>query len=809
MKERAARWWVPAIAAIALMPFAPGLTGNSVFYVRDLSLFFWGRYLWLRRTVWSGEWPFWDPYVGGGQAAAADALHQMFLVPVLLLRLVGSEVLGFNLWVALPFPVAAVGTWGLLRRRFSRPASALGALAFTLSGPVVSTGNFPNMSWAVAALPWVVWAIDRLHRQPSLGAVAGVALAVAFQALAGEPVTLFATLLVAFTYGVCAEPVTPSSSSMRRAVWVSVALGLGLLLAAVQLLPLAEAARGAERWNNVGRDVWSLHPLMLLEAVSLHLFGDYFSTQSLSEVPWLPPMNSGREPFFFSMYVGVPLLSLAVLGIAAGEPRRWTRYWTCVAIAGLIGAFGIYTPIYPFLRDHVPVLGSFRFPVKYLVVVSLAISAIAAAAWDALTGHLTVARLSVATRAAGGFALCLAACGVLIVAMWLVATTPFVRGLYQVAIAIGATKPVDAAEFMVKVLPGAATMVVLLALAAAGLLHVAASQQAAARHARVLLYAFVAGDLLIHAWGINPVFDPKYLAEPEWVATTKSDPAARFYVGGKREGTLDPGDPDSSRAFVNPPGLRGSASRAALSAVAAYYPSPWLSREMLSYDLAVLWPRTFGVAVERFFDAGPAARQRFLERTAVRFRVLPARAADGRTPIVPVPYFYESSLYDWGADAVLPRVLIVTTARVVPAVTDQIDALFAPGWDARAVVNVDRAAGVEGTAAAPVAASARVIAETTTRVTIAAGCGSEGGYLLFLDSYSPDWQVMVDGQAAALLRANGLFRAVRLGPGPHTVEFAYRPLAVRRGAMISGIALLVVLGCLWTAWWSRRHHLAD
>jgi len=791
MKERHARLWVAAVAAVALIPFAPGLTGSSVFYVRDLSLFFWGRYLWLRRTVWSGEWPLWDPYVGAGQSAAADALHQMFLLPVLLLRLVGSEVMGFNLWVAAPFPIAAIGMWCFLRRRFSRPAAALGALAFALSGPVVSTGNFPNMSWTVAALPWVLWTTDRVVAAPTLPTVSWAALTVAFQALAGEPVTLFATMVLAFTYGLFIEPFSDLARGAKRAAWLGVALGGGLLVAAIQLLPLAEAARGAERWNNVGRDVWSLHPLMLIETVSQHIFGDYFATQSLSQVPWLPPLNSGREPFFFSMYFGIPLLALAVFGVIAGEPRRWRQCWVLAAVAGLIGAFGIYTPIYPFVRDHVPVLGSFRFPVKYLVVVSIAVSALAAAGWDSLTAAAAPDRRASAVRAACGFALLLSLTGLLAVAGWLLVTTPFARGLYEVARYLGAARPVDAAEFMLKTVPGAATAVLLLALATAGLLYLAASHRPGARQASLLLFAFVTGDLLIHAWGINPVFDPNYLAEPAWIGASRADSGARFYVGGKREGTLDPGDADASRAFLNPQGLRGSASRAALSAVAAYYPSPWQAREMLSYDLAVLWPRAFGAAVEQFFDAGPAARQRFLERTGVRYRILSERRGEGHAAIVPIPYFYESFLYDWGAGSVLPRASIVAGARVVPGVADQVDALFQPDWDARSLVHVDRVVAAEGLAGAPVAPSAAIVAETPTAVAVSAGCGAAGGYLLFLDSFASDWHVSVDGRAATLLRANGLFRAVHLAPGTHSVVFAYRPLAVRRGAMVSASTLLV------------------
>ena len=75
---RVPRWgWLWLVAAVAAVPFLRGLTGSGVFYIRDLSLNFWGRYLWLRRAWLSGEWPLWDPYVGGGQSAHSDALHQM------------------------------------------------------------------------------------------------------------------------------------------------------------------------------------------------------------------------------------------------------------------------------------------------------------------------------------------------------------------------------------------------------------------------------------------------------------------------------------------------------------------------------------------------------------------------------------------------------------------------------------------------------------------------------------------------------------------------------------------------------------
>src|SRR5204862_6061786 len=131
-----------------------------IFYVRDLSFFFWSRHLWLRHTIFAGRSPWWDPYVAGGQSAIADALNQLMMPLALAIRLLPSDVVSFNLWVALPLPIAAVGTFVFLRRRFAPDradaAAAFGACMFALSGPVVSMTNLPNLAWSVALMPWVL-----------------------------------------------------------------------------------------------------------------------------------------------------------------------------------------------------------------------------------------------------------------------------------------------------------------------------------------------------------------------------------------------------------------------------------------------------------------------------------------------------------------------------------------------------------------------------------------------------------------------------------------------------------------------------
>ena len=892
-KSAPAAWaWASLAVCAATIPLLPGFAGSQVFYVRDLSILFWGRYLWLRHELQSGGFPLWDPYVAAGQSAVADALHQLFLLPALAVRLIGSDVVGFNLWIATPFPLAALGAWLFLRRRFAADASALGAIAFSVSGPIVSTGNFPNLSWSAAAIPWVLWAVDRVatrsvsekcENPPSRLAspakngqssqiipsearpIAVLALVTALQALAGEPVTLLATLVVglAFAAMVILSPAAPGARRSRLMASVVLGLGLGLGVAAIQLVPLGQAAALSVRSGAIAKDAWSLHPLALVEMVSLHLFGDYFASQSLAATPWLPILNSGREPLLFSIYFGVPLLGVALFGLVSGGLSRWTVFWTGAGAASLLSAFGAYTPVYPFVRDHLPLLPSLRFPGKYLVIWSIAVAAGAAAGWEAMARRDQGRRFTRARFVAIGLPLTI---GVLV---WIAAgacmylPTASASRLFELARSLHAADPVAAAVFMLRTLPHAASSLLLLSAVTAVLLFaasgvsplndsrrwVAANGAAppgaeatpvtsafcraprgprradfarwgglggavrgqappasglreswirrAPAAARTALFGLIVVNLAVNAWGVNPTFNPAYFAEPRWLSLTHEHPDSRFYVGGKTDGTLDASDLDSARAYMNPPGLSGSASRAALSGQANFEPSGWRSREMLSYDLAVLWPRNFATMSTRFFLSGRTERDLLLDRTGVRYRVLPRQQAGGRTPILQVPYLMESFLFDYGGD-VAPRVTVVSKAEVVGDSGRQIEALFTGGWDSRSTAIIDREPAAAGDARLPVPPTATITTDSANRVVVQAGAGEAGGYVVLLDSFSDGWRATVDGHPATIVRANGLFRAVRLNPGPHVVEFLYRPRAFLVGAAVSTAALIMVLGLL--AW---------
>src|SRR6185369_4110060 len=131
------RIWPLIAVATALVPVAGVFTLSRIFFIRDLTLAFRSRFLFLCEAAHSGVWPIWDPYVANGQSAAGDALYQLFHFPSLPIRLLLPAVPAYNLWIALPVPLAALGAFVYLRRHVSPPAATLGAIAFAVAGPTV------------------------------------------------------------------------------------------------------------------------------------------------------------------------------------------------------------------------------------------------------------------------------------------------------------------------------------------------------------------------------------------------------------------------------------------------------------------------------------------------------------------------------------------------------------------------------------------------------------------------------------------------------------------------------------------------
>jgi prepilin-type N-terminal cleavage/methylation domain-containing protein len=781
------RSWLLLVVSLAILPVAGIFSTHRIFFIRDLSLFFWSRHLWLRHTLFGRELPWWDPYVAGGQSAIADALNQLLMPLTLAIRLLPSEVVAFNLWIALPLPIAAIGMFLFVRRRTPDAAAALGACAFALSGPALSMLNAPNLSWSVALMPWVVLACDRLAASVSAGRVAALAGAFALQALCGEPVTWVSTGVVAIAYsifGLEAETTGSVPSAFRRKLTVAAGLAAGGLLAAGQLLPTMMGGLRAQRTALATPDFWSLHPFALWETVLPRMFGDL--SRTVADSPWMGALNFGRDPFFYSIYVGPLVLLLACAGVVTRFRRN--TLWLAIAVLFLVAALGGYTPLYPLARRLVPPILYFRFPAKYIVISVFACAVLAA---EGFAGILARRRLGPGERRLSWltvFCGSVGALGLALAVAALIVPDTVLRAAHWFALSAHLKDPAAGGVYLARVAPPLLARASALLLAGCVLMAVGART----RRAVAALFVLMCADLLFAGRGLNPTTDAAGLAPPSWY--TESAGSQRIYVGGRVRGFMNTGDPDAASTWHYPAGRTAVEAPMALHAELPMAPSGWRVREALSYDLPAMWPAEYEGAVRRFEQANAAERAAFLRRAGVRRCVLPATEQRQWRMVGEVP--------DWNmrvfeCDPGATRAIIASSVQVSVDPGDlawQLDALFEAGLrdDVARVPAMAAAAGRPGPPEPPFA---RIVRDDATTVVVEASA-QNGGTLVLRDSYGPSWTADVDGVPAGMTRANGLYRAVTLLPGRHVIRFSYRPRDLVTGLIISGMTagLLMLAG---------------
>jgi hypothetical protein len=148
------------------------------------------------------------------------------------------------------------------------------------------------------------------------------------------------------------------------------------------------------------------------------------------------------------------------------------------------------------------------------------------------------------------------------------------------------------------------------------------------------------------------------------------------------------------------------------------------------------------------------------------------------------------SIYD-NAGA-LPRVYRVAQAERAPAKAHPtLERLLAEDFDPRRSVLLGEVpAGLQGDAGSEAdAAPGDVSVERyEPEQILIRTSGRDAGVVVVTDAFYPGWEAWLDGEPAAILRANALFRAVAVPPGEHRIEMRYRPRSLRRGLLLAGAA---------------------
>lgn len=751
-------WWTPAcLVPIALLSDPLAAIPQLSYYFRDFTLTFYPLRFFAARELAAGRWPAWNPFVNEG-TFVLPALY-----PTDLLQVLWSGPVAASWLLTMHLPLAAVAFYVLSRALgVSRFGALAGGAAYALGGFALSCLNLYVFLEALAWAPFVAFALFRAGARGGRWIVVGGAVtALSISTLAMEFVAqglLFGALLGLVAAG--------GRGCARVVVGVGLGVGVAAVPIAVVLGFVSETARGGG-FPAVLALSHATPPLSFLQVVLPGLFGSFGGLEHW----WGGRIFTGGYPYFASLYLGPFALGLAAAGVSETKP---THRWVALLLGGMgvWYSFGSWGGLSPALVAW-PLLRSFRFPSKALLLPYLALCLFVAFGADRLRRGqgwrlvLTVA-LVVTTLAM------LVALGVLgapgAVADWL------------------ALSPGVAADMSRGVLLTCVRAAGLAGLAVALALAVGRGRVAPARGA-ALLIALMVADLALAGAGMNPqvrreFFEP--LPEIQALALDRLGGGRVFSYGVNRSPAF--------RAFLD---LRGPGT-----GLWGFF----VNRQTLS---------PFNNIIDRVETAEGADRTSFLANApllsddgydpSALAEVLPVLRSAAVSRVVSVDPLAHPDLHilreiPAGPPGVAIRVYEVrepwprayVACRAVRE-GDPRRALIlsiAPDFDPRGEVVLDREARPSCTSGS--AERRRDDPSEQDYAVVTDG----GGFLVTRDSFARGWTAHVDGAPAAVLRANGKHRAVAVPAGHHEVVLAYEPPGLRAGIGVTALAAAVALAFL-------------
>ncbi len=741
-----ALFWILAFAQWPLRDLVVPWDSKNQFYT---------FFRFMAESIAKGATPFWNPYHYGGHPSIADPQSLIFAPAFVLWALVDPHpsLIAFDLMI---FAHLLAGGLALAlyghRLGWPAPASALAAMVFmiggSVSGRMMHAGIITAYGLFPVALLWLEITIDRRSRLAALG-LGGVA-ALIILGRSQVPLLLCITLGALAVWRLARDP-----GGWRFAISRTGVLALaGLTALALIAVPMLLTIQFADFSNRPHEELAvalrsSLYPANIANFFVPDVYG---SLRPLAAGNWGPayftrPDVDSTDRAFNYLFAGtLTALLLVWHGLAGGRAmRREARPFFVVLAVALLYAFGRYTPIFPFLFEHVPGIDLFRRPVggAFLLLVALAY----------LTGFLASAYVREGAPKPG--LSWLAICGFAVAAVL----------AWALVFSAGSAHAGEAAWEIAKAAPLYAGLIAML---------LAPRSQRGRGLALAAAVAFTGGELI---WrNAASVLN----AEPRAAYAMLEHPteeAASIVSAIRQDMAKSPNGVAHPRVEIV--GLGG----------------PWQNASML-YGLEATNgynPLRIG-PYDRLVSPGEAPYTALHRRFPTSFpgydcllgRLLGLEYVVLDRPIDQVPALKRRTI----AEAVMsgPKAWIYKLANVSPRVTvetrvkvadasELIDAGAFPSALPNSEVLVDSEDVIsQKYLAEPARAKASIVDWRPDRVEIEVDSSAPGVVTLH-DLWYPGWEVEVDGEPRPLLRTDLLFRGVEAPAGKHRIVFAYRPLS--------------------------------
>jgi hypothetical protein len=795
MRRRAHLLVVAAFACLVGVFFSRAALLQGVFFIGDVSHAYFPRFSFTAAALREGRLPLWNPYLALGQPHLGDPAATALYPPAVLAFLSLPGFAAYNYVVLGHVLLAALGTFTLARRiGLSASAALLGGVAYGFGGWMLTHTEHINVLVGASWLPLLLWLVERAIAGARASTIlAGSVLVATYLLGAHVQIALYAAATAAL-YAVLRLGPRLRAGGGGKAVGTVLAIlaataMLGAGLAAIQLIPTAEAVLSSNRGGGLGGDIafaYSFPPEQLLGLVVPYLFEKGLDGRA----PW------GRSSFReMTLYVGIVPLVLAVFGVArCRRDGRSVALLTLLALS-LLMALGSYSPA-SWVFGAFPVFNLVRFPSRILFVSALCLALLAGLGLDQLRERADRAWARRLQWSGAAGILVLVALNLLLSARtWALASAARLVTIFHPRSEDPPEWYVDTARFIFGLdgPPGAGLFIPLLA--ATGLVAAFRADWIRGPRLLALVVGLSAADLFAFSRTLtrNATTAPSFYDEPSpTVRILQSDPQSPFrsyYFGAS-------GSNAHFRRIIRPSrlgrlrnyemllmeGLRGSVG--SLHAIATLEGTGLTAPRQFEILRALGGLQPFDIT------------HRDLERADLNVGLLALLNGRYVTTLTPLrdPRLtlvrQGEIVLLYRNDTALPRVYIAPRFEVVRDPHAIVERLTHPEFDAAGPALLEEDPGFLPSRSATGEAVIRHYAAEQVEIE----ARLVGAALLVLsDAFDPDWQAEVDGVPRRILAVNAVLRGVPLSTGRHTVRFRYAPRAVARGIAVSSVSALGLL----------------
>ncbi len=406
--------WAPWSSAAA--DFQATVPQNHLITDLIIENYAWKRFI--ANSLSSGELPLWNPYIFAGAPFLAAGQHSAYY-PFSLLFLILPLTKAYG-W----FTVSQLWLAGVLMYVFGRilkmrrGSAALAGLVYQGAGfMVISAAVFPMIIAAAVWLPLLLGCIEKIV-QDSRFKILWLALgasALGMQIFAGHVEITYYTLLLMGLYAawrvggtaVSHRPITWPIVA-KPAAWLAGMVFIGLLLGAVQLVPLFEVGQRNFREGSASFEEvlsWAFPARRLLTLAVPNFFGnpayhsyqDVFSGEQVAYTADFEGNPRTHNEWGFknyvegAIYLGILPLLLAVLGLRIADCGLWiagrrsqTILFAVISFFSLAFIFG--TPLYALLYYGLPFINQLHTPFRWIFPLTLSVAVLAGFGADYLAG---------------------------------------------------------------------------------------------------------------------------------------------------------------------------------------------------------------------------------------------------------------------------------------------------------------------------------------------------------------------------------------------------------------------------------------